>query len=121
MPPKPYSLLSKAVTDSIYKWIQRGAKNELCAAVCDTTGSISYTTHVQPIIATNCQSCHSGSSPSGGIKLTTYTEVYNAAKNGKLISAIKRLQGVSAMPPSTTLSTCDIRKIELWKSQNYLQ
>jgi hypothetical protein len=121
MPPKPYSLLSKAVTDSIYKWIQRGAKNEVCAAVCDTTGSITYTTRVQLIIATNCQSCHSGSSPGGGLKLTSYTEVYNATKNGSLISAIKRLQGVSAMPPSISLSTCDIRKIELWKSQNYPQ
>jgi hypothetical protein len=121
MPPKPYSSLSKAVTDSIYKWIQRGAKNEICATACDTTGNITYASSVQSIISTNCQSCHSGTSPSGNLKLTTYSEVMGATKNGKLLSAIKRLQGVSAMPPSTSLSTCEIRKIELWKSQNYLQ
>jgi hypothetical protein len=121
MPPKPYSPLSKAVTDSIYKWILRGAKNEVCAAKCDTTGNITYAGHILPVVQTACQSCHSGTTPSGNLKLTTYTEVYNATKTGKLLSAIKRLSGVSAMPPSNTLSTCDIRKFELWKSQNYLQ
>jgi cytochrome c5 len=121
MPPKPYALIAKAVTDSIYKWIQRGAKNEVCAAKCDTTGNITYTGHIQPVIQTYCLSCHSGTTPSGNLKLTTYTELSNATKTGKLLSTIKRLQGVSAMPPSTSLSTCDIRKFELWKSQNYLQ
>jgi hypothetical protein len=121
MPPNPYASLSKAVTDSIYKWIQRGAKNEVCAATCDTTGNITYASHIAPVVSTNCQSCHSGSSPSGNLKLTTYSEVMNAAKNGKLLTAIKRLQGASAMPPSTSLSKCQIRKFELWKSQNYLQ
>jgi hypothetical protein len=121
MPPKPYSPLNKAVTDSISKWIQRGAKNEVCAAKCDTTGNITYANHIQPVIQTACLSCHSGTTPSGNLKLTSYTEVSNATKTGKLLSAIKRLQGVSAMPPSSGLSTCDIRKFELWKSQNYLQ
>jgi uncharacterized membrane protein len=121
MPPKPYSPLSKAVTDSISKWIQRGALNEVCAAKCDTSGNITYAGKIQPVIQTYCLSCHSGSTPSGNLKLTTYTEVFNATKTGKLLSAIKRLQGVSAMPPSSALSTCDIRKFELWKNQNYLQ
>jgi cytochrome c5 len=121
MPPKPYSPVAKAVTDSIFKWIQRGAKNEVCAAKCDTTGNITYAGKIQPVIQTYCLSCHSGTTPSGNLKLTTYTEVFNATKTGKLLSSIKRLQGVSAMPPSGALSTCDIRKFELWKSQNYLQ
>jgi cytochrome c5 len=121
MPPKPYALVAKAVTDSISKWIQRGAKNEVCAEKCDTTGNITYAGQIQPVIQTYCLSCHSGTTPSGNLKLTTYTEVYNATKTGKLLSSINRLQGVSAMPPSGILSTCNIRKFELWKSQNYLQ
>ena len=121
MPPKPYSPIAKAVTDSIFKWIQHGAKNEICASKCDTTGNITYAGHIQSVIQTYCLSCHSGTTPSGSLKLTTYTEVSNATKTGKLLNAIRRLQGVSAMPPSAALSTCDIRKFEIWKSQNYLQ
>lgn len=121
MPPKPYSPLSKAVTDSIYQWILRGAKNETCSAACDTTGNITWSGAIQTIIQNNCQSCHSGATPSGNVKLTTYAEVVNAVKNGSLLSAIKRAAGVPAMPPSTPLSTCDIRKMELWKNQNYIQ
>jgi cytochrome c5 len=121
MPPKPYSPLSKAVTDSIYQWILRGAKNETCAAACDTTGTITWSGAIQSIFQNNCQSCHSGATPSGNLKLTTYAEVVNAVKNGRLLNAVKRATGVPAMPPSIPLSTCDIRKIELWKNQNYIQ
>jgi len=121
MPPKPYSPLSKAVTDSIYQWILRGAKNETCAATCDTTGTITWTGAIQPLVQKNCQSCHSGTAPSGNLKLTTYAEVVDAVKNGRVLSAVKRVSGVPAMPPSTPLSSCDIRKTEIWKNQNYVQ
>jgi uncharacterized membrane protein len=120
MPPKPYSALGKSTIDSIYSWIAKGALNQVCAARCDTS-NVTYSNQISRIVQSNCYSCHSGSAPNGGIKLTTYTEVSNTVKTGVLIAAIKRQNGVVAMPPSGPLATCDIRSFELWKQKNYPQ
>jgi cytochrome c5 len=119
MPPKPYSALSKAATDSIYSWIKRGALNEQCAIPCDTTGTITYAGQIKPIIDLYCSSCHSGTNPSGGIKLATASDIQTVAKSGKLLGAVKRQSGFQAMPPTYALSTCDVRKIALWIKQGY--
>jgi uncharacterized membrane protein len=120
MPPKPYSALSKASIDSIYKWIARGAQNEVCAVACDTL-NITYSTQISRIVQNSCYSCHSGTNPTGGFKLTTYSEVSNIVKTGVLIAAIRRVNGVVAMPPAGSLPACDIRTFELWKQKNYPQ
>lgn len=119
MPPKPYSPLSKAAIDSIYSWIKRGALNEECASPCDTTGTITYAGHVKSTIDLYCVSCHGTNSPSGGIKLLTATDVQAVAKTGKLLGAVKRLPGYTAMPQAYALSTCDVKQIELWIKQGY--
>lgn len=119
MPPKPYSALSKAAIDTIYSWIKRGALNEECAAPCDTIGTIAYTSHIKSITDLYCVSCHGANSPSGGIKLVTSADVQTAAKSGKLLGAVQRKAGYSAMPPSYALSTCDVRQIALWIKQGY--
>ena len=119
MPPKPYSGLSKAAIDTIYSWIKRGAQNETCAAPCDTAGAIGYASHIKSITDLYCVSCHGSSNPSGGIKLLTASDVQAVAKTGKLLGAVKRQTGYSAMPPSYALSTCDVRQIELWIKQGY--
>jgi len=119
MPPKPYSALSKAAIDTIYSWIKRGGLNEECASPCDTTGTIKYASHIKSIIDLYCVSCHGTNSPSGGIKLLTAIDVQAVAKTGKLLGALKRKSGFSAMPPAYTLSTCDVRQVELWINQGY--
>ncbi len=119
MPPKPYSSLSKAAIDTIYSWIKRGALNEQCASPCDTIGTIGYTSHIKSMIDLFCLSCHGTTNPSGGIKLVTASDIQTVAKSGKLLGAIKRQSGYSAMPPSYSLSKCDIRQIELWIKQGY--
>lgn len=119
MPPKPYSPLSKAAIDSIYSWIKRGGLNEECASGCDTTGTIKYSSHIKSIIDLSCVSCHGATSPSGGIKLLTAADLQAVAKSGKLIGAIKRKTGFSAMPPSYSLASCEVRQIELWMNQGY--
>lgn len=121
MPPKPYAPLTQAVRDSIYNWILRGAKNEICATVCDTTGIITWANQVSKVITTYCISCHSGASPSGGILLFSYNDVVTVTNSGKLLSSVKRQNGAIAMPPAIPLSTCDIRKIEIWKNNSYPQ
>ena len=119
MPPKPYSGLSKAAIDTIYSWIKRGALNEECASPCDTTGTIAYTSHIKSIIDLSCVSCHGANSPSGGIKLLTASDVQTVAKSGKLLGAIQRKTGYSAMPPAYSLSDCEIRQVQLWIKQGY--
>jgi uncharacterized membrane protein len=119
MPPKPYSGLSKAAIDTIYSWIKRGGLNEECATPCDTTGTITYAGHIKSTIDLYCVSCHGTNSPSGGIKLLTATDVQAIAKTGKLLGALKRQSGYTAMPPAYALSTCDVKQIELWIKQGY--
>jgi hypothetical protein len=119
MPPKPYSPLSKAAIDTIYSWIKRGGSNEECASVCDTTGTIAYTSHIKSIIDLACVSCHGANSPSGGITLLTSANVQAVAKTGKLLGAVKRKTGFVAMPAAYALSTCEVRQIELWINQGY--
>lgn len=118
MPQKPYSALSKAAIDTIYSWIKRGALNEKCASVCDTTGSIAYASHLKPIIDLACLSCHGANSPSGGIKLLTSNDVQLAATTGKLLPALQR-KGPIVMPPSYALSICEVKEFELWVNQGY--
>ncbi len=119
MPPKPYSPLSKAAIDTIYSWIKRGGLNEECAEKCDTTGNIGYNSHIKSIIDLSCVSCHGGTSPNGGIKLLTSVDVQASAKTGKLLAAVKRQAGTKAMPPTYSLSKCEVKQIELWISQGF--
>lgn len=121
MPPKPYAPLNQAAIDSIYNWIAKGALNEQCANTCDTTGTISYLANIQPVIQSNCISCHGSSNPYGGLKLTNYTETMNAIKNNNLLASVNHQTGASAMPPSYSISNCEIRTFELWAGQNYPQ
>ena len=45
------------------------------AALACGSGTQSFATNVFPIVQNKCMPCHSGSSPSGGISLTNYTQV----------------------------------------------
>jgi hypothetical protein len=119
MPPKPYSPLSRAAIDTIKSWINRGGLNEECAAACDTTGIMTYAAHIKPIMDLSCVSCHGNTSPSGGINLTSWSSVKSAAQTGKLLPAVKRQAGYQAMPPSYSLSDCEIKQIENWIAQGY--
>lgn len=121
MPPKPYSPLSKAAIDTIYSWIKRGALNEECAAPCDTTGTIGFSSHIKSIIDLSCVSCHGVNNPNGGIKLLTESDVKAAAQSGKLMNAVKRVNASKAMPPAYALSDCEVKQIELWIKQGYIQ
>ena len=49
-----------------------------------------YTENVKPILESNCNACHSGSSPSGSLFLDTYTTVYYAIKSGEVLDRIQR-------------------------------
>ena len=112
MPPPPASPLPPEQIALIQKWIQQGAPDNYCDG-CDTS-DVKFSTHVLPLMAQYCQSCHGNSVQNGGVKLTTHAEVVSAVTTRNLLENIKHLQGFKAMPPGTKLPNCEIRKVEIW-------
>lgn len=85
------------------------------APCTDTTGTISYTAKVVPILQTNCYGCHSGGNPSGGQAMGTYTADKTMASSGKLVGVITHATGFSPMPKGgAKLSACQIAVIQKW-------
>ncbi|MDO9257615.1 MAG: hypothetical protein Q7U54_19005 [Bacteroidales bacterium] len=89
----------------------------LGSSACDTT-NVTYlnTTSgelaIEKIFEHNCNSCHSGSTPSGNIK----TDNYEAVKANiiRIRGAINHQSGFQAMPQGGSLSSCDLTKIDIW-------
>lgn len=83
-------------------------------AACDTT-DVTFTNNVFPVINSNCTSCHSGSAPSGNIRLENYNDISAAANDGRLLGVIRHESGWSPMPKGGgKLNDCDIAEIEAW-------
>ena len=81
---------------------------------CDTL-NITYETAIAPIMTNNCNTCHSGPAPSGGIKTDSYNDLAVIASNGSLWGAVSHAQGYSPMPKDQAkLSECALKKIEKW-------
>lgn len=86
---------------------------------CDAT-NVSFSGTVLPIINANCLSCHSGSSPNGGIRLENIANIRTqgaiaAGSYGSLYGVISHSSGNNPMPKNLAkLSDCDIKKIKSW-------
>jgi len=115
MPPPPNTDLTSQQKALIGRWINEGAKNTVnCGVSCDSN-QFKYGANVSVIIGTYCLGCHSGSTPSAGINLSTYTGVYGVAITGRLVGAVSHSPGYSPMPNSTNkLSECQIAQIRKW-------
>ncbi|PKP01345.1 MAG: hypothetical protein CVU14_05410 [Bacteroidetes bacterium HGW-Bacteroidetes-9] len=84
---------------------------------CDTTG-VTYSGVVSPILASNCNSCHSPASPSGNVITSTYEGLKTAVDNGSFRKAINHEAGASPMPKNgNKLPVCDLNKIDAWLNQ----
>lgn len=117
MPPPPTPRLESAQIQLISKWILQGAQDLECdpnAGGCDTD-NVSYSQLVEPVLTTYCKGCHSGSAPSGGISLDSYSGVKIVADNGRLYGAIAWQNGFVAMPQGgNQLPQCTIDQIKSW-------
>ncbi|MCB0630883.1 MAG: c-type cytochrome domain-containing protein [Saprospiraceae bacterium] len=118
MPPPPRAPLSQEQIDLIGKWIQQGAEDLDCdqnaGGGCNVT-DVTYSGSVAPVIANNCQGCHSGTGASGGVRLDGYDQVKNVASSGKLLGAISWQTGYAQMPQgSAQLPQCSIDQISAW-------
>lgn len=117
MPPSPQSPLSTEQKKLIYDWIMQGAQNNECLE-CNLE-NISFAADIAPIIANNCASCHSGSNPNAGVRLTTYSEISAVASSGRLSNVLTGSNGAALMPPGGALGNCSIDKIEKWINDGY--
>lgn len=114
MPRPPQAPLSQQQIQLIYDWIRQGAKNLVCASLCNEN-NFSYSSTIKIIIGNKCQGCHSGSNPQGGIDLSTYHGVKAKVADGRLWGAINHLPGFSPMPKNgTKLSDCEITQFRKW-------
>jgi hypothetical protein len=68
---------------------------------------------VDPIISTNCRSCHNTNNANAGIILVTETDVTTVAASGQLIAVLRNTSGIK-MPPTFDLTECQIRTVEIW-------
>jgi len=90
----------------------------LGSSTCDLT-NITYSKSIAPIFAANCNSCHSGKSPSGAILTDNYTSVKTYITRIK--GSINHQSGFIAMPQNgSKLSVCDLAKVDVWITQGML-
>jgi hypothetical protein len=119
MPPSGKVQVTTAEIDSIAAWISYGAPNQNCGEVCDTINPVTFSGTIWPIIQSSCTGCHSGTSPSGGISITGYSNVSTIAASGALMNSL-RGTGVTRMPQGSVFSTCRIREFEIWVNNGHL-
>ena len=117
MPPVPKSALPQAQIDLLKTWLAQGARNNACDenyGGCDVS-DVKFSTFIQPLVQAKCQGCHSGSTPQGGIKLTSYAEIQALALDGRFYGAITRSS--NWMPKGgSKLDACNLQKIQAWIS-----
>ena len=82
---------------------------------CTPSATPSFSVDVLPVLEARCNSCHSGSFPSAGIRLDAYVPVQAYVSDGSLIGSIRHSSGFSPMPKSASkMSSCEIEKIQNW-------
>jgi cytochrome c5 len=86
---------------------------------CDTARAYTYSASIKYIMAESCISCHNSSVQNGNINLDNYDGVVSQIANGKLVGSIDRASGFKAMPPTTSLRSCEIDKIKQWINNGY--
>ena len=81
---------------------------------CDTA-NVTYARSVAPVINISCNSCHSGNTPSGGIRLDDHASLTAQVNRGKIPGVIEHSPGFSPMPQNAPkLSDCNIAIIKKW-------
>lgn len=76
---------------------------------CD---SIKYTKGIKTIVDNACVSCHSGPFGSGGVDLTTYTNVKAKATDGRIKDRITNTN--NPMPPFGLMSQSKVDSLLCW-------
>lgn len=81
---------------------------------CDTS-QVTYSLTIAPIIEQNCFACHGGEATISGIPLEGYDNLKTMVDAGRLVGAVRHLDGFSAMPQDApALPECMLLQIEKW-------
>lgn len=99
-------------------------------AVCtDSIKNVSFAKEITPILTANCTTsgCHSGSNPQSNLNLEAAKAYAYLTKKGSgyvdtlnpsgsvLYSSLTSVS--SPMPPNGKLSTCDLKRIQVWMKE----
>lgn len=85
-----------------------GGSSTVRDAGADAGAGVTYSDQVSKLLSANCTSCHSGSRPSGGIDLSSYTSAKtNASRANREIQS-------GAMPPGAPLSAANKQLFQSW-------
>lgn len=107
----------------IKAWVNQGAVNNACdesSGGCDTIAGAKFATFVQPLVQSKCKGCHSGTTPQGGIKLTTYSEIRTIALDGRFYNSVNA--SANWMPKGgAKLSDCNLVKLKTWIDSGALE
>lgn len=88
---------------------------------CHPTG-VRYSADIIPVLNRHCYSCHSFSAQNGNVLLEGYAALIPYIESGALLGSINHGYGWSAMPKDRAkIPTCDIRKVEVWIAEGFLQ
>lgn len=78
-------------------------------------GNVTYSATIAPIMAANCNSCHSGGSASAGIITANYEGLRVIALSGQLVGSVNHDNGFSPMPQGQPkLGQCLREQIAAW-------
>ncbi len=114
MPPPPMAAFTTEQKALVQKWINQGAKNNLCLSRCDTN-SFTYAAAIKPLLDSKCVGCHNSGSLGGGVNFATFATTQPVALNGKLYGSVAHQSGYSPMPKNLAkLSDCEIRQLQRW-------
>ena len=85
---------------------------------CDTSGVVSYSADIQPIMVNSCGSnnaCHQSGTSDSDLPLDNILNIRDYVSDGTLMGAILHQSGYKAMPKDGgSLSACSIQKIQAW-------
>jgi hypothetical protein len=99
-------------------------------ATCDTTGTISFSADISPIMLHSCGSsdlaCHNGNASQSGYGLGTYDDVmFTIDDSGDFLETITHSPSISStkwMPKNSgsKIDACSIEKITAWLNRGKL-
>ena len=84
---------------------------------CGDLSKVSYSAQVQPIINSNCITCHDATT---GFKLTDYSQVILFANSGQLTGCLTGDQSFLQMPPDIHMDSCSVKAVVNWVQQGKL-
>jgi len=80
-------------------------------------GDITYTTHIQPLVAANCVNCHSTEGSASFRPLGSYAELKDAVLTTNLLERIHSQNGEPIlMPPTGRMPQVNIDLITEWNA-----